>query len=702
MKKRFHLQSIRFKVLLFGMMMSTIPLLLISTYYLYETMKEVESRSSKQQQLIAEGFANDIFNEIDETYQRLKMVSSIEKVEEQKGIFYTLLKEQDSIDDVVLLNGEGHPLLRVSRYELNQWDPQERWPNDMNLITAAYENDWVFSEVDFNEFGQPYLQLITRNGHSHEEEHFLGISIQLQKVIGDLASYQFEEGALLFLLDEQERIIAHKDYSQLWQQDDRSAVEREEYIQVRIPIEKVHWELVIEQPRSEMLAPVYEMIRRGVFTVVLVILVVSLISIFAGLNFVRPIEMLQSGMRKLKYGYFPKEMEVTRKDEFGELTVAFNEMSKEIKEKSDRILQEKERLDIVVNSMEAGLAIVKSDYTVSWMNPTLEKWIGKERQLPCFKLFNDETSPCYSCPLNESHHLEKLDDMIMKKDDGGETRIFRHRLYPLKHTADGEREALVVMEDITEEKKMEEKLIQTDKLSALGLMASSFAHEVNNPLASVQVYAEDLSDRIIEEKEDFIQSGEMEEYLQIMRKNIDRCKEITTNLLNFSRKSQWSSEKIDVKKVVKESLALVRHTLKKHHVSLSINVNETLPELEGDSLKLSQVFVNLIQNAIDAMESEEERKLQIGATFNKNENQIEVVFKDSGTGIDEADLSKLFDPFYTSKPVGKGTGLGLSVCYGIIEQFGGRIDVDSVKGEGTTFTVILPYKNEEDEKGEDK
>jgi len=680
--------------------MTIIPLALISIYYFLEMSEHVEESAESSQELKVENFAQTIRNNIEQTFQRMDMLVNISEINTQTGVFYDLLKQQESIDEVVLLDEQGSIEKRISRYELNDVDlGQERWMSDS--ITEQQDSSrqgHYFSDVMFNEYGQPYIQLVVQS--SGESLYQIGVSLQLQQLIGNVSSYQMENESAIYLRDQNGQIIAHQDYSKLGQQIDNDNIgEADGMMTLRSPIDDVEWELVMEQPRREMLAPIYEMLRRGSFTASLMILFGSLISIYAGLYFVKPIEKLQSGMKHVKYGYWPEKMKVDRNDEFGELTMAFNEMTSEIQKKERRLKQEKERLDIVVNSMDAGLAVVKKDYSIAWMNPTLQGWIGSETNIPCFQLFNDDKEcPCYACPLNESTSFEKMDELLTKTGEDGELRTYRHRVFPLEYALEGDEEVLIVMEDITEEKKMEEKLIQTDKLSALGLMASSFAHEVNNPLASVQVYAEDLMDRLQEDKAELLESGDMAHYLGIIRKNINRCKEITTNLLNFSRKSAWKTEEFSLETVLDDSLMLMDHSLKKQRVAVTVHNAEGLPLLKGDSLKISQVFVNLIQNATDAMSQEEVPRLDI--SLEHDLDHVKVSFQDNGNGISERDIQKLFDPFFTSKPTGKGTGLGLSVCYGIVNQMRGTMEVESQLGIGSTFKVILPVKSAIDDEDE--
>lgn len=676
-------RSIRQKVLLFGVLMTIIPLVLISVYYLSDLADYVGSTGEEMQEMRLEHLADDIRTDISQVMNQLEFLAALDDPENDPGAMYEVLRSMQAIDTLVLLDTEGRLSSKVARNTLNQEGAGETWFEEETVNSSGMN----VSDVLFNDYGQPYMQLSVPSDNG-----YIGASVQLQKLIGNVSSYQLDYDGVIYLQDHTGQIIAHQDYSRLWQSD---AGEIEDGMVMRTAIDEVDWELVMNQPRREALTPVFDMMRRGGFTATVMILFGSVISVFAGLYFVKPIEQLQQGMRRMKTGYWPEAMPVKRQDEFGELTEAFNEMNETIQEKERRLRQEKERLDIVVNSMDAGLAVVRKDYSIAWMNPKLESWIGEKTSVPCFKLFNDQDEPCYSCPLQQETPFNKMDEVLTRTDETGQERIYRHRVFPLQYTLEQDEEALIVMEDITEEKQMEEKIIQTDKLSALGLMASSFAHEVNNPLASVQVYAEDLSDRLTENEQELLESGDMAHYLSIMRKNIDRCKTITSNLLNFSRKDHWQDTRFGIRQVVDDSLLLMNHSLNKQGITVEVYEEEGIPPISGDAMKLSQVFVNLIQNAIDAMNDNAEAKLEIHLFGSQEEIIAEV--RDNGTGIRQPDLDKLFDPFFTSKPTGKGTGLGLSVCYGIVQQMNGNMEVESEPGQGSTFRVRLPKQQEQNQ-----
>lgn len=677
-----HSQPMRVKVLVFGIIMSTIPLLLISYYYYSNVKPDLEERIISKQELMLKNLTGEIEWEFNQIFQQAQFYSSIREKEDMQTIFYDLLLKNSSVEEVVITNENGRVEEKVSRYELNIPDTNERWFSD-EMWVAFRSEDRIYGKVEFNQFGQPVMKIAVvymENGRRNA----VGITIQLQKIIGQISSLKQDNLSYIYLLDREGKVIAHQDYRKLWHQSPE--VDNKEMLGVREELVDLGWTIIMEQPKTTAYEPINEMFMKGLMVAVFVTLIVSLISIYAGLYFTAPIILLDKEMRKLKAGHVASPIILNRNDELGQLSQSFNEMSQELHEKSLRLKQEKERLDIVVNGIGAGLALVTKNFQVTWMNPLLEGWINKEEiKLPCYTLIGGMTTPCENCPITCPELNENADTIMRMQRGKREERLFRHRVFPLTHAIKGEGEYLLFIEDVTEEKQMEEKMIQTDKLSALGLMASSFAHEVNNPLATIHVYAEDLIDRL-EQLDEELNEAEMAMYLRKIKENTDRCKSITGNLLNFSRKSNWNVSQFDIKETIQNSISLVEYSLKKKKILLDVSIQEEMPYMVGDSIKLMQVLVNLINNSIDAIN--QEGTVSISAV--RQNRKFVFKISDNGCGIPDQDMQKIFDPFFTTKPVGKGTGLGLSVCYGIVEEFGGTILVESRIGKGTTVIVSIP------------
>jgi two-component system NtrC family sensor kinase len=247
----------------------------------------------------------------------------------------------------------------------------------------------------------------------------------------------------------------------------------------------------------------------------------------------------------------------------------------------------------------------------------------------------------------------------------------------------GTRYRLSVQEDITDRKRLERQLIQSEKLAALGKLISGVAHELNNPLTSVIGYAQLLLHR-----------GELEERtaesIEVINREAERTRRIVQNLLSFSRQHKPCRAQADLNEILERSLELRAYELKAHNITVSRELGD-LPLVNVDQHQLQQVFLNIILNAEQAIRSIGEKGALTLKTEVKSGGRWAVVsIADDGPGIPPEDLTRIFDPFFTTKEVGKGTGLGLSISYGIIKEHGGIIRAESEPGRGTRFITELP------------
>lgn len=227
-------------------------------------------------------------------------------------------------------------------------------------------------------------------------------------------------------------------------------------------------------------------------------------------------------------------------------------------------------------------------------------------------------------------------------------------------------------------------LIQMEKLTSLGQLAASIAHEVNNPIAGVLVYTQLLAKKLTA---DTLAKEKALDYLSKMESELTRSSRIIRNLLDFSRESKPALRLVNLNEVIDRAFSLVAHSAQMQHVEVVKNLSPTLPEVMADPDQLQQVGTNLMLNAIQAMP--EGGTLTVDTSADSG-GQIKIEVKDTGCGIPQENLQRLFTPFFTTKKEVKGVGLGLAVSYGIIQRHQGKIEVDSEVGKGTTFRVYLP------------
>jgi len=234
----------------------------------------------------------------------------------------------------------------------------------------------------------------------------------------------------------------------------------------------------------------------------------------------------------------------------------------------------------------------------------------------------------------------------------------------------------------------QEDLIQAEKLTSLGQMAASIAHEVNNPLAGVLVYTQLMTKKLGSDK---LPKEVAQEYLSKMGAELTRSARLIRNLLDFARQSPPTLREIDINEVVNRAFDLAAHSAKLQNINVIKELDPSLPKLTADFDQLQQVCTNLVLNAIQAMPEGGGLTLRTSA----DNSQLKIEVQDTGCGIPQENMRKLFTPFFTTKGKGKGVGLGLAVAYGIIQRHRGRIEVQSKEGVGTTFTIYLPLYNEE-------
>ncbi len=239
-------------------------------------------------------------------------------------------------------------------------------------------------------------------------------------------------------------------------------------------------------------------------------------------------------------------------------------------------------------------------------------------------------------------------------------------------------------------RQMQEQLLQSEKMAAVGQLVSGVAHELNNPLTAILGYSELLK------SEDRV-SGRGAEYLEKLYKQAQRTHHIVQNLLSFARQRKPERGPAQVNRVLEETLALREYDLKTHRIQVHRQLDPKLPEISADFHQLQQVFLNILNNAVDAI-SECNYPGEIWVRTFGTGNNVRVELTDNGPGV--KNLHRVFDPFYTTKPVGKGTGLGLSICYGIVKEHGGEIEVRNENGGGATFTVSLPLNGVNDNQRE--
>ncbi|MBM9538065.1 c-type heme family protein [Desulfobulbus alkaliphilus] len=351
-----------------------------------------------------------------------------------------------------------------------------------------------------------------------------------------------------------------------------------------------------------------------------------------------------------------------------------------------RLIQSKELLQSVFDGITDLVVLLDRDFRIKMVNKAyLQRYkvdIDTVLNKPCYELHHEAYTSCADCGLKEVLASGKP----MSKESRCITgSLFLINFYPLFNET-GQVESIIrYARDITDQKRVEQQIQQTEKLVAMGQLAAGVAHEINNPLGVILCYVNLLQRQLSDN-----QQGHKD--LEIIEKQTQNCKRIVTDLLQFARSQDSVKAPACLNTMLSEVVQMLEHQCKHKDISLELLFDQQLPMITVDVNKMKQVFVNLLLNAFQAVQ--QHGMIRISTAYHPHQQQAEIVFQDNGHGIPPEIQNKIFDPFFSTKQTGDGTGLGLSVSYGIIEEHDGLITVTSDPEAGTRFLIRLPVDRE--------
>jgi two-component system NtrC family sensor kinase len=364
----------------------------------------------------------------------------------------------------------------------------------------------------------------------------------------------------------------------------------------------------------------------------------------------------------------------------------------------DDLRSAQELMGHIVDALPVGLYVVDTNYRIVAWNRKREtgtQGVAREDAIgkSVFDVLYRQPKDQIAAELEEVFATDEIRRFEVESSASGERRFYRLTKVPMHVSGSDEvTHVITVGEDITEQKRIADRISHAEKLAALGQMAAGVMHEINNPLATITAGVDALRECVDDD------STEQAEVLSMVETEVERCKRIARDLLAFSRPPPSEKGPADIQETVEETLKLLQHHDRFKKIRVQREYVYDLPLVWANTERLVQVFVALALNALDAMEDDGELRVRTEALSGGDE--VAISFIDTGCGIPQSDLPKIFEPFYTSKPPGRGTGLGLSICYGIIQEHGGRIEVDSAIGLGSNFRVVLPaYRAEGSDAG---
>jgi PAS domain S-box-containing protein len=443
---------------------------------------------------------------------------------------------------------------------------------------------------------------------------------------------------------------------------------------------------------------------------------------------VRPIRQLLLVTKKVSEGDFSQVVALKSRDEIGDLAESFNRMvvslkqgRSQLEQSSQELRKTKETLENIVQSSVDAIVATDPKGQITFANRSMQEMVlgkaGQEDRLlgtPMSRLYSGGQAEARKImsTLRERGRLLNYETSMVSNEGSIPILTSASLLKDEKGAVIG---TLGIIKDLTEKKRLEEDLrkaqadlVQTERLAAVGRLASGVAHEMNDPLTSILTFGNLL-------REDTKEADASRESLDIILKEANRARRIVSDLLSFSREAKPSLEWIDLNDVLNMSLLLLEKQGAMEGIEVRLDLASELPLVRADAGQMHQVFTNILLNAVQAMGSRPsgkgpdspplEKRISLRTRFYESREEsfplhpalsgpfIRIFIEDTGPGIPPDVLNKIFDPFFTTKGTGEGTGLGLYIVSGILKNYGARYDLESEVGRGTTFTIDFPLSN---------
>jgi two-component system NtrC family sensor kinase len=406
----------------------------------------------------------------------------------------------------------------------------------------------------------------------------------------------------------------------------------------------------------------------------------------------------------------PKEIGVIEHN-IGRLLRSLFEVNQRLKSAEEQLAFEKQFSDFLIHQSTAAIVIINTDFTIVELNEPYLKAVNKSKEevigKHCYQISHGFSVPCSSaqpgmkCPMVETLRTRMSSHVIHDHPHPEKGSTFCDLVALPLLDRNGEISRIIeVWRDITDEvshswtkhiKEMKsdlQKLVQEDRMISLGKLVASCVHEINNPIQGLLTFTYLMLEILAERKPSPEDIEQFKHHLLFMSKELERCGNIVSGLLSFSRENPKEFKEIDLNDVLNSVITLTRHKMVLRNIELTTHLYQGLLIIRGDERELQQCFLNLIFNAIEAMPKG--GKLQILSELESDKKNVRVEIRDTGYGISKENLEHIFDPFFTTKGEGEGTGLGLSIVYGITKNHKGNIRINSKVEEGSTFVLTFP------------
>lgn len=714
--------TLRSKLLVFIVLIAIIPLIIVGLISYMSQKQEITESAERSLAIQSTSLSVEVSSFLEERLNDTRVLSNNPTLmsEESTSLhireqIYNFLTVHDIYYDALYIDIDGTVTIQ-SRNNLVGEDLSDRpWFED-----ALAENTFV-SDIYYSPIVENPALLMAAPIYDNTDKEVKGVLapiFDLNALYGVLENYTNQQqdtgsGGYAFLLNSEGNVISHPEIEKVFHQNyfEEKGISRgevdtlvDERGMVNLIDGEVHsfaridsfpgfdngWYVGIAADESELYAPLTNLlIRYMVFLGIMLILVTF--AVFKLSNYlVRPVQQLVQSTKSFADGERGIRTHVYAYEEINHLNETFDYMTEQLKanEKKDK------KSTMVVETTDNGvLAIDRKTKKITLFNKKCEEvfQISKEEAIG-FELDELVKSSSAFKSLCDNGNIQELiernevkcqfeADCYPANTTEKQTFFLNVSSLPSLDKEEVHDEMLIIMNDLTEKRKMERELLRSEKLKVAGEMAAGFAHEIRNPLTTIKGFIQWFDEQ---------DNSRNKKYYQLIKDEIDRVNHIMNELLSIANPTiVENQENIDVETILKNSLTLHQSEMEKNHVHLEVFFQGGLPLLYTDSNKLKQVFMNLIKNAIEAMP--DGGNLNIRTTMENKPNlprQLVIFVEDSGHGMSDETVQKLGTPFFTTKS--SGTGLGLATSYRIVEEMGGTVIVSSQEQKGTTFTIYLP------------
>jgi signal transduction histidine kinase len=377
-----------------------------------------------------------------------------------------------------------------------------------------------------------------------------------------------------------------------------------------------------------------------------------------------------------------------------------------------QVIREKMISEFLIRQAKQRILVLNTDFSIAEANKAFLNSIDKSESeivgRKCYQVIHGSKIPCsfsqtgFECPMIETLRTGEPSHIIMEEPGSGDQLVcIDNVVYPIKNSDDEITKVIVIWRDITDElvtrweRRAEEliadlpKIIQEDRLISLGKLVASCVHEINNPIHGLLTFSSLMLETLEERSPTEEDITEFKKFLSLMTKELQRCGDVISGLLSFSRESNMEYGNVDLNEVLDAVITLTRHKMELQNINLKTELFHGPLLIRGDIKQLQQCFLNLVFNAIEAMPVGGD--LYLTSSKNETKKLAKLEFKDTGNGIAEEIKNHIFDPFFTTKQE-QGTGMGLSMVYGVVKKHEGTLKVSSQINKGSSFELIFPLQ----------